>query len=90
MSASTNKYFFISKKSTFIATFQKIFLHLQCLAFETGEMARQITLSWAFFYAQALPIYPIVPSRGVSIMGTQPVSGARQRGAELFLFPLRI
>ncbi len=61
-------------------------LHLQCLPFETGEKARQITLLRAFFMSEALPIisYSSVPC-GV-LMHPQPVSGGKQRGAELFCF----
>ena len=52
--------------------------------------ARQITLLRAFFMSEALPIilYSSVPC-GV-LMDPLPVSGGEQRGAELFLFPLRI
>ena len=59
-------------------------LHLQCLPFETGEKARQITLLRAFFMSEALPIisYSSVPC-GV-LMDPRPVSGGKQRGAELF------
>lgn len=52
--------------------------------------ARQITLLRAFFMSEALSIisYSSVPC-GV-LMHPQPDSGVEQRGAELFLFPLRI
>nr|DAI68748.1 MAG TPA: hypothetical protein [Caudoviricetes sp.] len=59
-------------------------IHLQCRTFESGEMARQITLLRAFFMSKAWPIisYSSVPC-GV-LMHPLPDSGVRQRGAELF------
>lgn len=68
----------------------KNYLYLQCRTFESGEMARQITLLRAFFMSKAWPIisYSSVPC-GV-LMHPLPDSGVRQRGAELFLFPLRL
>ena len=61
-------------------SFQKNSSYLQCLAFDTGDECSP-TLPLAFFYAHRL-IYSSVPCG--ALMRPQPVSGARQRGAELF------
>jgi hypothetical protein len=67
--------------------FSKKTLYLQCLPFETGEMARHFMLR-AFFMPCGL-LYRISSVPCGVLMHPQPVSGGKQRGAELFLFPLR-
>ena len=85
MSASNNKYFFLSKKSTFIATFQKIFLHLQCIPFNIGDDGSPNIFVAGIFYAQALPIYIIRfrPPCG-ALMRPLPMLGGMQRESGTF------
>lgn len=53
----------MKKFPLFLLPFQNKSTYLQCCTFESGEMARQITLLRAFFMSKASLLYLIVPSR---------------------------
>ena len=88
------KYTYFKNKKQFLQLFLlKIFLHLQCSTFETGEDGSPNNFAAGIFYAQALPIY-IIRFRPPCecLMASLPVSGVERRESGTFSvsFPVLI